>query len=399
MIARPPDADEPADGSDTALPGTASIARRPSRPNGCSPGDELSAALEAREALERAETARAALVSGSHAKSTREAYEADWRGFVAWCQRLSPADPTVHPLPASDATLSLWLAAHAHLAPATLARRLSAVRLKHAREGCPLDDAALPGTRATLRGHALAARERPSRRAAAATEDVLEAMVAAVTASGDLPGGRPEAGRCAGGTLSPMALRDRALLLVGYDSGLRRAELSAMRLEHLERTRVGVRVTLPFAKTDQTGKGAWVAMIARPGSTLCPVAALDAWCATLGRTWGPVFVAVRRAHHTGEPGSRALSTKSIGRVVSRAAARAGLAGRFGAHSLRRGIITDAIEAGVPLHRLQKHVRHVHPATTLAYVEGRDAEANHPRGSRRPTEALPRADVDREHSDG
>ena len=133
-------------------------------------------------------------------------------------------------------------------------------------------------------------------------------------------------------------------------------------------------------------------MLARPDSPLCPVAALDAWCVTLERTWGPVLVALRRAHHTGDPGSRALSTKSIGRVVARAAERAGLAGRFSAHSLRRGIITDAIEAGVPLHQLQKHVRHVHPSTTLRYVEGREAEANHPRGGPSPAKALTRARV-------
>ena len=289
---------------------------------------ELAAAKRARDELVQA--GRAPLVRPSPARGTHEAYERDWAGFVAWCERVRPTVPSAHPLPASDATLSLWLSHHAHLASATLGRRLAAVRFEHARAGCPLGRHALPRTRAAIRVHKLARGAGPISRAAAATEPVTARMVAAVTV------------RERNGMLAPLALRNRALLLVGYETALRCSELVGIRLEHLVRTSAGVRIAVPFSNGDPADHGAWVELLRRPGSDLCPVAALWAWRATLGRDEGPLFIALRRARYTGALGSRPLSARSVARIVSRAAKLAGLEGRFSAQSLRRGAIVDAM---------------------------------------------------------
>ncbi len=53
------------------------------------------------------ERARDYLAAG-HAANTRRAYATDWRAFSAWC-----ADHGLVPLPASSATLTLYLTAQA----------------------------------------------------------------------------------------------------------------------------------------------------------------------------------------------------------------------------------------------------------------------------------------------
>ena len=55
----------------------------------------------------------------------------------------------------------------------------------------------------------------------------------------------------------PMAgLRDRALLLVGFAGALRRAELAAIRVEHLEASERGLRLTLPRSKDPMMAQNA-----------------------------------------------------------------------------------------------------------------------------------------------
>ena len=83
-------------------------------------------------------------------------------------------------------------------------------------------------------------------------------------------------------TTTPIGLRDRALLLVGVDAGIRRSELVAIDIEHLSRQASGIVIRIPTAKSDQTGEGTRVALLARPGSPWCPVEALARWLAARG---------------------------------------------------------------------------------------------------------------------
>jgi len=46
--------------------------------------------------------------------------------------------------------------------------------------------------------------------------------------------------------------RDRALILVGFAGALRRSELAAIRVERLEKTDRGLRLTIPQTKGPQT---------------------------------------------------------------------------------------------------------------------------------------------------
>lgn len=312
------------------------------------------------DALERARTTRAEQVLASHSVATRRAYASDWSGFRVWCERHAANDPTIAALPVDDATLSLWIGASDALRPSTLKRKLAAIRLFHARAGHAMPHEAYPVTRAALAGHRRRHAKTPGRQMKAATDSILRAL--ADTCDVD----------------TAIGLRNRALLLVGFDGAFRRSELVGIDAEHLHRTAAGIIVTLPVAKGDQTGDGAHVPLAARPGSPWCPVAALESWLDARARPPGPVFVALRGARHVRAPGETRLSDRAVARIVKNAAVAAGIDGTFGAHSLRRGLVTSAIEAGVSIERVMRHVRHRRLETTLGYAEARDAQFNHPR---------------------
>ena len=75
----------------------------------------------------------------------------------------------------------------------------------------------------------------------------------------------------------------RARLLVGFAGAVRRAELAAIRVEHLEASERGLRLTLP--QGDRTGSG--VVMAIPYGATeLCPVRAVRSWQESASRGRG-----------------------------------------------------------------------------------------------------------------
>ncbi len=86
-------------------------------------------------------------LADSHAANTRRAYAADWRAFTSWY-----ADHGRDPLPATPATLTLYLTAPAEaLTTSTLGRRLVVIARAHRAAGHapPTEDA---GVRAVRRG-------------------------------------------------------------------------------------------------------------------------------------------------------------------------------------------------------------------------------------------------------
>ena len=320
--------------------------------------DDRAAELVVAERL-FAEARRDEKIRASHAPSTRRAYAADWVAFRAWCARMASAGAPTAALPATDATLATWVGALDRLALSTVRRKLSAVRLAHARLGHPLTSD-LPATTAALRGHAREQSDRAPRRQTAATGSVLARLVDTLDEDASLH-----------------AARNRAVLLVGFDAALRRSEIVGLDAEHLARTDEGYLLRLPRTKGARAGEAARVALRRQPAPRYCPVAALDAWLERGERRRGPVFVGLGAHRERVPPDPRRLSERAVARIVQAAAKAAALDGPFAGHSLRRGQITAAVEAGVALHRIQAHARHRDLGTTLAYVEARAARDNHP----------------------
>jgi site-specific recombinase XerD len=313
-----------------ALPGTDLVART----------DQVPAAL--RDAVARAgDMARA-----GQASATRRAYRSDFALFAAWCARHGAVA-----LPALPEIVAAFLTDEAGrgIKASTIGRRAAAICHAHRMAGHapPTADDRVKLTMAGIRRSIGTA---PNKKAAA-TADKLFAMTAQ-----------------AGQTLA--AVRDRAVLLLGFAMAARRSELVALDLADIEEVAEGLRVTIRGSKTDQDREGAVVAI--PRGVIACPVAALKAWLAVAGITEGPLF---RPINKSGKVGTARLTAQSVALIVKAGARRAGLDPRqFSAHSLRAGWITSAAKRRASIPKMMDVSRHKSIDTLLGYV--RDAELFH-----------------------
>ncbi len=275
----------------------------------------------------------------SLAEGTRAAYRSDIELFQAWCEARG-----VVAVPASPEVVASFAASQAEqgLKPATISRRLAAIRMLHRASGIETPTSSEIVT-ATMRGIRREHGAAPARKTAA-TSDVVLALLDHV--GDDLKG-----------------LRDRAILSFGFATACRRSELASLLVDHVAEVDEGLIVTIERSKTDQEGQGQEVAV--PRGSRACPVAALRAWLSAAGIEDGPLFRRLRRGGHVTED---PISPRTIATVVKHYAALAGLdPDDFGGHSLRSGFATSAAANGATLFRLMDQTRHRSVETVRAYV--------------------------------
>lgn len=176
-----------------------------------------------------------------------------------------------------------------------------------------------------------------------------------------------------------LGLRDAALLRLAYDSGMRRSELVAVQVGHIEgpnESGAGA-LFVPTSKTDQAGEGAWAYLSPQ---TMVSIAL---WRDKAGINAGPLFRRVE-THFDGSVaavGMRALHPNSITliyRRLLRAAHAKKLLGEMGekdlerwvasvsSHSIRVGVAQDAIAAGEGLPAIMQAYRWRDPKTVMRY---------------------------------
>jgi site-specific recombinase XerD len=166
------------------------------------------------------------------------------------------------------------------------------------------------------------------------------------------------------------ALRDRAIILLGFAGAFRRSELVALDVEDLEEAPEGLLVMIRRSKTDQEGIGRKVA-ISR-GEIACPVAALRAWLEAAGIIEGAVFRRVFNKHAQ-RVTDRRLAARNVATIVKAAAAKLGLeAAAFAGHSLRAGFVTSAVKRGANLIKITDVTGH--RSLEMLKTYSRDAEA-------------------------
>lgn len=297
------------------------------------------------------------------AENTRRAYRAAVRAWCDWCRRRN-----LLPLPGAGADVAAFLAAERGrgLTPETLKLRRAAIRYLHRAAGCPVptDDVAVSDTLAGIRRQAAKKGYTPKKKVAA-TAGVLHQILAPIPT--DLRG-----------------LRDRALLLVGFAGALRRSELAAVRVEQLEQTERGLRLTLPQTKGSQTD--AVIVPLPYGHTELCPVRALTAWLEAGSIAAGPVFRRIwlpRKAPPGEAPplpriGSQPITPWAVAAIVKERAGAAGFKGRdFGGHSLKRGALTTGMDRGEHPARLKRLGRHKSFDVLGEYLEFGDLFENHP----------------------
>jgi integrase len=295
--------------------------------------------------------------------NTRRAYEADWRKFMAWCER-----ENLPPLPPDPQIVGLYITACASGAATadrkprtvtTIERALSALTWHYTQLGQPLDrrDRHIATVLAGIRNtHA----QPPMQKEAVLPEDVI-AMLETLN-RGALRG-----------------LRDRAMLLIGFAGGLRRSELVGLDVgrDQTQDGRGWVEILEKGMLVTLRGKTGWRELEIGRGSSdvTCPIVALQTWLKLARIGHGPLF---RRVTGGGkEVGADRLTDKQVARLVKRAALAAGVrvdlpegdrAGKFAGHSLRAGL---ASSAEVDERFVQKHLGHASAEMTRRYQRRRD----------------------------
>ena len=164
--------------------------------------------------------------------------------------------------------------------------------------------------------------------------------------------------------------RDRALLLFAWATGgRRRSEVAAATLENLQRVHAEAFVyTLAHSKTNQSGDLRPEDVKPLAGSA---AAAMTEWLAVLkahGVQEGPIFRRIRKGGHLGEP----LAPAAVRDIVKERCALAGIEGRFSAHSLRAGFVTEAGKQNMPLPETMAMTGHQSVATVVGYFRAESA---------------------------
>jgi integrase len=276
----------------------------------------------------------------SQSPNTRRAYEHGVRDFAAFC-----ALHGLDAFPATPQTIALYMT---HLAASmrvsTMRQRLAAISVQHRRAGfdSPCSHRIV---REVMNGVARTKGTAPTRKAALTLEP-LRALLLAV--KGD----------------DVAAMRDRAILLLGFGGALRRSELAALRVEDLRFSSKGLLVRIVRSKTDQFGESQEVAVPFLKSASLCPVKAVRAYLEASGLTSGPLF---RSLSFKRTITDHAIAGVDVANLIKRLARRAGVEGDFSGHSLRAGFATAAASARISLDSIARTTRHKSLSVLMSYI--------------------------------
>lgn len=274
------------------------------------------------------------LISASLSDGTKRGYRHDIGQFEAWGGTI----------PASPETIAAYLAhlSNTHKA-ATIVRRVTAMSKAHEATGAP-NPTKSEIVKATMRGIkrtiGTASREaKPVLR-----EDLFQML------------------ECMGGSIKD--LRDKALLLLGFAGAFRRSEVIGLDVADIEHVRQGVIVTLRRSKTDQDAQGCKIG-VPFGRSRWCPVKHLTDWLDHGKIEAGPIFRGVNRHGHIAD---QRLSGEAVSIIVKERARAAGFdPNAYSGHSLRAGLATSAVIAGVSTLSIRRTTRHASDAMLAKYV--------------------------------
>ncbi len=272
-------------------------------------------------------------VRASSSEATLRAYKADLTHFMNWGGVV----------PATSELVAAYLADHAgELAVSTLTRRVAALSKIHQVKGFE-NPTRSELVRSTMRGikrkHHVAPKQ-----ASPITKERLFKMLE--TCEGDAKG-----------------LRDRALLLVGFASALRRSELVALNVGDIEFVPEGLILNILRSKTDQQGEGRRIGIPYAKGDH-CPVKSIQAYLEISQFDAGAIFRPLGNAGLSEER----LADHGVAYIIKR---RAKLAGydptTFSGHSLRAGFATSAAQSGAQAWEIMKQTGHKSEATVRKYI--------------------------------
>ena len=297
----------------------------------------------------------------SQAENTIRAYAADLEDFRHWCGRMDREW-----MPATPETIGLYLGARAEeLSLATLERRLAAIASGHKEEGHESPASVAEGPLRKIWKGIVREKTRQQDGAPPLMVEDLRSIIEHLPRYSSSDEGPT-------GELTLTALRDRALLLVGWTGALRRSELVALTTADIEFIEgEGLNVYVRRSKADQEAEGLVKGLPYGSNKETCPVTSLRQWLQAAERNVEGAFEGdIFRRFYRGESiGESAMTAQYVSTVLKRHAESAGLGpDKYSAHSLRAGFITQAIRAGKPERRVKEHSGHASWETFNRYVE-------------------------------
>jgi len=152
---------------------------------------------------------------------------------------------------------------------------------------------------------------------------------------------------------TPLGLRDRAILETIYSAGLRVSELTSLDVEDVD-------LDSGMATVRGKGKRERLALLGPQA-----VAAIRAWLPGRGTLAGGRAQQLP-ALFANKNGTR-LSSRSVGRLLEKYLAQAGLDPRTSPHTLRHSFATHMLDAGADIRSVQELLGHRSLATTQIYT--------------------------------
>lgn len=149
--------------------------------------------------------------------------------------------------------------------------------------------------------------------------------------------------------------RDKAMLLIGYCGALRASEIASIRVEDITFTHEGITLKIPKSKSDQEGRGIFKGIPYAKRTDCCAVLALMDYIKHANIVSGYIFKHIDKGENLGP---NKLTTKSIYMIIKGLHSALGLEEKdICAHSLRSGLITDAINANIHMATIKRHTGH------------------------------------------
>lgn len=281
-------------------------------------------------------------IEGAYAPSTIRAYRSDFAEFISFCETQGLAVFPPNPLTLADFIAHV---SDKDRSSASIRRAIAGISTIYRlnRMSDPSKDPEV--VIAMKRMHRKLGRA--ANQAQGITSDLLDKLLAATDAS-------------------PKGIRNRALLLIAYDTLCRRSELVSLQIQDIRTVEKDgaehTTILLRRSKTDQEASGRWLHLTERSHT------ALKAWLDILQDSEGPIFRSINKHIES----TKALGASQINRIFKRIALNTqvgkNLIERISGHSCRVGAAQDLVNSGASLPVIMSKGRWSKTDTVMRYVE-------------------------------
>jgi site-specific recombinase XerD len=281
-------------------------------------------------------------IQGAYAPSTLRAYRSDFAEFIGFCETQG-----LEVFPPNPLTLADFIAhiSDKDRSSASIRRAIAGISTIYRLNRMPDPNKDPEVVIAMKRMHRKLGRA--ANQAQGITSELLDKLLAAID-------------------YSPRGIRNRALLLIAYDTLCRRSELVSLQIQDIrtvEKDGTGhTAILLRRSKTDQESSGRWLHLSERSQT------ALKAWLDILPSNEGPIFRRINQRMENINP----LAASQVNRIFKRIAQNAkideNLIKRISGHSCRVGAAQDLVNSGASLPIIMSKGRWTKTDTVMRYVE-------------------------------